>query len=118
VITDKILLVAPCYVPIGAGVWYRLYSLVPIGHPVCLCFDVCLCVQGRAYVRASPGPCRCFILKLSCHSINIFVGLRELGNSLYRGVVASFQLGLWDGVIFFGPARCTFVVCRCFFLLC
>jgi hypothetical protein len=64
--------------------------------------------QGRAYVRASSGPCRCFILKLSCHSINIYVGLRELGNSLHRGVVVSFQLGLWDGVIFLGPT----VVCR------
>jgi hypothetical protein len=66
-------------------------------------------------VKASPGPCRCFILKLSCHSINIFVGLRELENSLHRGVVASFQLGLWDDIIFLGIARCTFVVCRRFF---
>jgi hypothetical protein len=78
-----------------------------------LAFD--LLIQGRAYVRASPDPCRCFILKLSCHSINISVGLRELGNSLHRGAVASFQLGWWDGVIFLGPVRCTFVVCRHFF---
>jgi hypothetical protein len=49
---------------------------------------------GRAYVRASSDPYRCFILKLSCHSVNIFVGLRELRNNLHRGVVASFQLGL------------------------
>jgi hypothetical protein len=77
--------------------------------------EYCCCCQGRAYVRASPGPCRCFILKLSCHSINISVGLRELENSLHRGAVASFQLEMWDDVIFLGPARCTFVVCRRFF---
>jgi hypothetical protein len=67
-----------------------------------------LYAQGRAYVKVSPGLCRCFILKLSCHSINISIGLGELKNSLHRGAVASFQLGLWDDVIFLG---CT-VVCR------
>jgi hypothetical protein len=58
--------------------------------------------QGRAYVRASSGTCCCFILKLSCHNINIFVGLRELGNSLHRGDVASFQLGCGMALFFLG----------------
>jgi hypothetical protein len=66
-------------------------------------------------MRVSPGPCRYFVLKLNCHSINISIDLRELGNSLHRGVVASFQLGLWDDVIFLGSARCTFIVYRRFF---